>query len=376
MRRLLLVALCAPLLLAGCIEPPLYLPGEENFALDVSLALDTVVDADYATGWIYGWDDADVAAWGPLVIHPVPSRYDVRRYDADSTGWHTASSTTVEDTLFRSYVAPGWHDLTVWSGITSRDGTQVLVVNESDRAVTATSTVVSGTDSRARLHTGDSLASQAQRNSPEMFYAGCRDSIYTSDDVADYDTFDAAHNVWLKRVRVDLRPRVYTYLVQVILHNNDGRVTGCTGSTELSGMASTVDVVTGRTGHTPCLVSFPSRMKAGVTDTAGRRVDVVGGRLNTFGLCDMEPYTPGAGHVYGGAATGNTLLFELVFSNEGTKILAADVTEQVRRACYGGVITVEVDVGGIAPPDDPNGHGGAFEPYVHGYEEISHEFTF
>lgn len=359
MRNCLLM-LSMLLLVTGCIEPPLYLPDDGVFAMDVDLETDTVVETGY-----------------PQVGYPVPATYEVRRRYAGNGSWTVREAFTTDTTHFRRYVDSGYHGLTVWSNIVSADGTQVLVVNEEGTAVTATSSVVSGTG-QTRMRSADSLASQSQRNAPEMFYAARADSIFMPENVDGYDFHDIAADVWVKRAHMLLRPRVYVYLVRIMLRNNDGRIVGCTGRTELSGMASSVDVSGGNTGNTPCLVSFPSRFNYGVADSTGDVADMISGRINTFGLCSMQGYTPGAGHVYKGEATGNRnfLLFEPVFSNGASKILSVDVTDEVRAWCYGGIITVVVDVSSIDIPDDSQGSGGTFEPYVHGYDNISKEFTF
>ena len=98
--------------------------------------------------------------------------------------------------------------------------------------------------------------------------------------------FDAERNVYFKQLNMVLQPLTYIYLTQVILHNNNGRVKSVDGSANLSGMARSVVINTGRAGSDPVTVYY-NVLKKDNCDMKGERVDIIGGRLVTFGMCNQ-----------------------------------------------------------------------------------------
>ena len=276
-------------LLTGCIAPPLHLPDGVP-QVETEIKIDWQVDIDWHNKKIYGWLFDDTITLEDLLAYPDPSNYEVRRYYLGNTpnGPHTSAGLdafTVFGKRFKRSYQYGFYDLLIWSNIDSEDETQVLVVDDSDLdAVTATTTVT-----RGMLRAEGDQKVTALYNQPEIFYAGYPRNVEISDNPSDYDYFDEEAQVWVKRSSATLFPRVYIYLVQVVLYNNDGRITGTTGETAISGFASGTNVNTGHTNNKPCQVYFDTAMRRNVS-VEGRMADVAAGRLTTFGLCDKESF--------------------------------------------------------------------------------------
>lgn len=374
---LLLVSLLG--LNTSCIEPPLHLPGEDVMAKlpEVEVDLDVIwgTDTTWKQRWYYGWDDNDRKISGDL-SYVMPSNYEVRRYwlgEQPKTS-HTKDGMdgfTVFENSFRRTFQYGYYDLLVWSNIDSEDGTQVLLVDENDIDSVKASTTVS----RGMIRSKSDESVVGLYNRPEIFYSAYEQNLYISRNTADYDYYDEQQNVWVKQLKTTLRPLVYIYLVQVILRNNDGRVKGITGDAALSAMASTTNVNTGHTGNKPCMVYFPMRMKNGI-DVNGSTVDIVGGKLTTFGLCDMAGWQTKASPLYAGSRTDvdNRLYLTLQFSNGTEKTYDYIVTDQCRQQCHGGVITIDIDCSQLTPPTpEDQGDGNIFVPTVEDYKHVDYD---
>ena len=146
---------------------------------------------------------------------------------------------------------------------------------------------------------------------------------------------------------------------------------GVNGNAALSSMASSTNVNTGHTGNSPAVVYFNTRMKKDLT-VQGRRSDVIGGKLTTFGLCDNEPYTR-AGSRYGGSRANlkNHLYFDLIWNNNAISTYEFDVTEQCLSKAHGGILTVWIDCAQLTPPDPgQSGTGSLFIPTLEDYDEV------
>lgn len=363
-------------MITSCIEPKLKLPAEEVI-VDMPIVItdmDVVwsIETDWKTEWHYGWDLTDEATWGPI-DYPTPSSFEVRRYYLGEAagGAHRKDATdgfVVTGSTFRRTYQFGYYDLLLWSNIDSESGTQVVIVDDSSvDEVTASTTIT-----RGMTRVDDEDAVTALFNQPEIFYSAYPQDIYISRNFEDYDYFNEEEGVWVKRINTTLNPLVYIYLVQVVLHHNDGRIIGCTGDAALSALASGTSVNTGHTNNKPCVVYFGMRTKL-QQQVAGETVDLIGGKLTTFGLCDMEGWTTDTRSEYQGSRgeLPNYLLFTLKFSNGTEKTYKYLVTEQLQKQCHGGVITLHIDANDIPTPqpEDP-GEGNLFVPTVEDYDKV------
>lgn len=383
-----IIAACS-LLLTSCIDPPLHLAGQQLLAeipqvqTDLSVVWD--IETDWTVEWYYGWEMEDIVRWG-AIGYSTPKSYQVRRYfkGESQASYHPEVDPpfSINGNSFRRYFSFGYYDILIWSDIDSPDGTQVLVINESPNSVTATTTGVRGLSrSVSKLignaeETDNETSVIGMKNQPELFYAAYPENVYISRSLDDY-VYDPTENIYIKKIETQLRPLVYIYLVQIVLLNNDGRIKGINGNSAISSMASGTDLYTGHTNNIPSVIYFDTHLKRNQT-VDGQLCDIIGGKLTTFGLCDMEPYTR-SGSRYTGSRNelNNYLFFDLLFSNGGVKTYSYDVTEQCQSQAHGGVITVYIDCNQLIPPDNSaEGEGSLFVPSVEDYEEVYWEIPF
>lgn len=363
----------------ACIEPDLKLPAQ-NLIIDVPQVVTDMeivwnIDVDWNTKWHYGWDVVDEQLWGELG-YPTPSNFEVRRYFLGDTpgGKHTSvDAFTIYKTSFRKTYEFGYYDMLIWSNIDSKDQSQTVVIDESDlNNVTASTTVTRGiTLSRSP----DEQYVNALFNQPEIFYSAYPRDIHISRNKEDYDHFDEEQQSWVKYINCNLEPIVYIYLVQIVLHNNDGRVKGINGNCALSALASGTSVNTGRTNNIPCIVYFNTRLKQNQV-IEGETVDIIGGKLTTYGLCDMEGFRIDTRAQYQGTRTDlpNYLYFELNMSKGSVKAIRTDVTEQCREQCHGGIITIDIDCSTLENPEGGGDSSGSlFLPSLEDYEEVNYD---
>ena len=376
------VAIC---MADSCIEPPLHLPGQgldmllPKIETQLSIIWDNNISLD--ENWYYGWDEKDDSIWGNIG-YTTPSSYEVHRYykGENPTPIHLNDDAfSIRTNRFRRYFLFGYYDMLFYSDIDSKDGTQVVVMNETIDSVTATTTGTRGLSrsilSRTRGSDADTTGALGLLNQPEIFYGAYPENIYISSDLNDYE-YDPVEDIYIKRIETKLRPLVYIYLVQFVLYNNeDGRIKGVNGNAAFSSMASSTNVNTGHTGNKPAVVYFNTRMKKDLM-VKGRKSDVIGAKLTTFGLCDNEPYTR-AGAMYDGTRTSlkNYLYFDLIWNNNGIMTYEFDVTDQCRSQAHGGILTVWIDCSQLTPPDPgPANTGSLFIPTVEDYDEVYWEF--
>ena len=364
----------------SCIEPPLKLPAEEVMVdMPIVVAdLEVVwnINVDWQAQWHYGWDEEDTRLWGDL-SYPMPTSFEVRRYflGPEPGVPHTqVDPFPIYTNSFRRTYEFGYYDMLIWSHIDSKTQTQVVTINESDLDNVYASTTVTRAISINRDPQTDTKPT-ALYNQPEIFYSAYPQSIYISRNFEDYDYYNEDERVWVKHINCTLNPLVYIYLVQIIvLNNEDGRVQGISGDCAISSMASGTNVNTAHTLNSACYVYFNTRMKKGLTAN-GKRADIIGGKLTTYGLCDMEGYYANNRAVYQGSRGDlhNELIFDLNMSGGSIQTVHADVTDQCQSQCHGGVITVYLDAKTIDNPTSETGQGSLFHPTVEDYDELEYD---
>ena len=378
--------------MTSCIEPPLKLPAEEVIVDMPTVITDIEVvwnlDIDWQTSWHYGWDAEDERLWGNIE-YPIPTNYEVRRYylgDVPSVPHTNVEGFTIYSNRFRRSYQFGYYDLLLWSNIDSDDGTQVVTIDETNinevkaattatRGLTRFPNSVAPDDGDASDEETRSKAVTGLYNQPEIFYSTFPRDIFISRNKEDYDYYDEEEKCWVKQINCELTPLVYIYLVQVILVNNNGVVTGTSGNASMSAFTASTNVNTGHTYDNPAMVYFNTRYKPDMT-YEGRPADIIGGKLTTYGLCDMESYIDSPDHIYNGSRTDlpNYLLVDLQFSNGAEKTMQFDVTDQCREQAHGGIITVVIDCGTIEVPDKPeSGSGSLFVPTIDDYDEVIYD---
>lgn len=377
-RRSLIATL--PLLLTACSpEPELHLFEAEPTNTRIvfaELELDTYWDYELEVGvryewrneWYYGWDEEDERIWGDIG-YTMPNVFNIRRYFTGSTPYapHTrVIQNTIEGNTFQGEFNYGFWDMLVFNDIKLRDGVQSLNFDE-------TTTLDSIT-----VYTNQSMVKSryyAQRYThafyePEELFSAYEQAIEITRSHEGFE-FDAARNVWVKRLNMVLRPITYIYLTQVIVHHNNGKIVGVEGSGTVSGFARSSVLNSGRSNNDPISVTHQTRWKKDCIMN-GEKVDIAGGRLLTFGIC---------GHPCGRLSSKNEVHdqeqhymdLKLLFNNGLDSTFVFDVTQQVRDRYKGGVLTVELDMDTISIPTRSGGSG--FDAVVKEYEEETHEIS-
>ena len=384
MRKLLLLFATLTVLMVSCErQPPLHLydSAEVDFTLplidlqldvywnyDLNYELTYDVKYDWRSEWYYGWDDNDRAVFGELG-YTEPDEFNLRRYytgDIPNGPRLSVRADKVYGKTFSGRYEWGYWDLLVWNEISTIDGVQSLRIDEDANY----DSVVASTGPSMMLSRYQAPRYTRSFYEPEVLFGAQSLAEAITSDLKGF-TFDAERNVYFKQLNMVLQPLTYIYLTQVILHNNNGRVKSVDGSANLSGMARSVVINTGRAGSDPVTVYYNVLMKKGC-DMKGESVDIVGGRLVTFGMCnqihsqirDVSQVTDKESHY---------MDVKVQFNNGMDSTLVFDVTDQVRRRYRGGVITVELDMDTVPIPTRSGGSG--FDAVVKDFEDGgTHEF--
>ena len=338
------------------------------------------VEYDWQNEWLYGWDETDNELFGPLG-YPEPTDFNIRRYFTNDVqfGQHTApyKHYITGKTLSAQYDFGFW-DILAWNEIHTSDGVQSVRIDE-----TATYDYVTA-------YTGQTMMA-ARYNAPrytrafyqpEALFAGYESGIGINRNFDGF-TFDEDRKIWVRKLNMTLQPVTYIYLPQIILHNNnrDHRiVTAIDGNANLSGMSRSVNLNTGVTGPDAITVNFNMRMKFDRNGRSNDKVDIIGGKVLTFGIINLNPhklntraYAESMQKVMAADKNNRHYLdVKMQFYNGKDSTLVFDVTNQVRRLFRGGVITVELDMDTVPIPQRSGGSG--FDAVVKDYEEKQWEF--
>ena len=381
--RQVLCVLCVtiPMVLAlmSCErEPVLNLHHDNSLNFDfavIELSLDVYWDYnigfntsyDWRTDWYYGWDDEDNRIFGHLG-YVMPTAFDLRRYYMGETGQAHHTQVDAYYVKGHSYTGEfryGYWDLLAWNEIGQEVQSGVIDETSSLDSVAAST---NQTMNQVRYNPRYTHSF----NQPEELFAGYEQNLNIDKNLEGF-TYDSVRNVYVKQLNLQLEPRSYIYLTQIILHHNHGRVTGTSGISNLSGMARSTNLNTGVAGSDPVTVSYDVRMKRDVT-VKGEQVDIIGGRLVTFGLCGLNPNaisTRGNGQPTRANDRKRHLLdVDMQFNNGTDSTLVFDVTEQIARRFRGGVITIDLDMDTVPIPHRSG--GSAFDAVVDDYDEEIH----
>lgn len=380
MRKLIQLLFASASLLAMSCErqPPLHLydSAEADFRLPIiDLQLDVYwnyelsygIYYDWKAEWWYGWDETDRALLGELG-YTEPNEFNLRRYYTGDRRYGPHQSVhrdKVYGKTFSGRYEWGYWDLLVWNEVSTIDGVQSLYIDEP------------ATLDSVEASTGPSMQPsryQAPRYTrsfyqPELLFCAYDQGEAITEDLEGFN-YDAERNVYYKQLSMQLMPVTYIYLTQVILHNNKGRLDRIDGTANLSGMARSVVLNTGRAGQDPITVYYNVRKKDNCKKD-GELVDIIGGRLITFGMCNQTPnLIKNASEVTD--KESHYMDVKVYFNNGMDSTLVFNVTDQVRKRYRGGVITVELNMDTVPIPTRSGGSG--FDAVVEDYEEEMHEF--
>jgi len=364
--------------LAGCErQPELHLNYYENVVtnlpvvelrLDVFWNYNTEAEGlyDWRNEWYYGWDDDDKKLFGEIG-YTKPTSFQIRRYytgSAPYTAHNSVHSDIISGYVYSAAFDWGFWDLLAWNEVTTTDGVQSLRFDEQSTLEYVTA-YTGQTMSTARYQAPKYTRSFYQ---PEALFSAYTDGLEINKELDGFE-YDPERNVWVRQLDMALYPITYIYLTQVVLHHNNGRVTGVDGNANLSGMARSVNVNTAVAGTDPVTVHYYVRFKKNC-DMKGESVDIAGGRLMTFGMCNVngsratETVDDGIHHY---------MDVNMQFNNGMDSTFVFDVTDQVRKRYKGGVLTVELDVDTVKIPTRKGGSG--FDAVVKDFEDGgTHEF--
>ncbi|MBQ8466443.1 MAG: hypothetical protein IJ546_01960 [Prevotella sp.] len=377
--RAVWVLLLLLLTTAGCEREPqlhLYDSGDVEIQLPViDLDLEAYWDYsityglvyDWQAEWYYGWDQEDERLFGPIG-YVEPTVFNLRRYYTGgiTPAHHTqVLSNTVNGKTFRGKYNWGFWDILAWNDIEAVGGVQSLNFDETS----SLDSVVAYTN--MSMHASRYHAPRFTRSfyEPEALFSAYEEGVEINRNLEDFE-YDAERNVYVKKLNMTLHPITYIYLTQIILHHNN-KIISIDGTSNLSGMARSVNVNTGLAGNDAISVYYNMNMKKNC-DMDGETVDIIGGRLLTFGICNLNPNLVTRPEQVKDV-NRHYIDVNMKFRNSMDSTFVFDVTDQVRKRFKGGVITVELDMDTVKMPDTRN--GSAFDAVVKDYEDGgTHEF--
>ena len=390
---LIIIIMLALTSLTSCYrEPPLHLydwesPGIALPMVDINLDLYWDYAPDWRKEWYYGkhgeeggWDDEDRRIFGEL-NYVEPENFFVYRYFTGDEAYGKRLSKREAYISGRTFRAPydwGWWDILAWNDVKTIDGVQSLNYNEPASLDANITAFTNQTMYSSRYH-----APRYQNSfyEPEQLFAACERGIEIDQNLNGF-VYIEEENLWLKKLNMLLEPLTYIYLPQIILRHNINPVTNVrrirpeseeitqTYESNLSGMARTTTLNTGVAGTDAIAVSYKMRFKKDMTYDEGEIVDIVGGRLMTFGICGQN-----ANRISRADESNDTehhyIDVNMQFYNGMDSTFVFDVTDQVRKRYRGGVITIVLDMDTVPIPQRKGGSG--FDAVVKQFDEETHE---
>lgn len=376
-----LVMIFIATMVVGCHRKPLYLAQRGNMTAIIELDLDLLWGTSWKEQLQYPWEDAKHGVLGysePVNVRtiiyrledgarqsvPVDAHFGFRQEDKRV---NLATNETY-DLVFHS---DGEH-----AGVTS-----VIMQDYANGFGYETNiAVTNGGQKTVRSSTRQDY----EYNQPDQIFGTLVSDRYISDNPDDYIMRVDEDGVvsWVDTIQATLEPYTLIYLFQIIVINNrdmnDVPIIDRVDKVTITGMASSVDLNTRRTGTTLAAVSteygdvkeriadYPLTLPDGTRDTA----DIMAARIQTWGLPGIVPVVE---VTRGGVEDlASTYLFIYPTLGNGLSIepLQYDVTELMKERPGGGVITIVIDAEKEIPEDLiylPESDGG-FDATVNDWE--------
>ena len=346
-------------MLAGCYRKPLYLAQRGNMSIGtaaIELELDMLWGINWRDQLQYPWDDAIHGRLG----YTEPQNVRTIIYRLDEAG---ARQSVPVDMHF------DYHQKDKRVNLATNE-TYDLVIHSDGEHVGVTSVIMLDYTNGHGYETNIAITNGGQKtvrsasrqdyeyNQPDQIFGTLVSDRYVSDNPDDYIMMvDEDGTVsWVDTIQATLTPYTLIYVCQIIISNNrdmDGKpIIDHANKVTLTGMASSVDLNTRRTGTTLAAVStdyddvkerLADRLLTlpdGTKDTA----DIMAARLQTWGLPGIVPIvevTRGDGveeldstYVLIYPTLGNGLSIQPLYRN---------VTDQMKERPGGGVITLYID---------------------------------
>ena len=365
----------------SCVRQPdlhLYDAAEMDFDIPI-VDIDLEVLWDYEIGynitydwkaeWSYGWDAIDYDIFGNIG-YTQPKVFNMRRYYTHDIPYapHTSVLANVlYEPHFQGKFDWGYWDLLIWNEVSSPDGVVSIIFDERsslDSVTAYTNPSMHVSRYQAPRYTNSFYA-------PEALFSAYDEAIEINEDLEGF-VYDPVRDIYVKKLDMTMKPITYIYLTQIILHNNRGRITSADGNSNLSGMARSTNLNTGVAGEDAITIYFNTRLKKDLplipynpetasdpgasADPSAERVDIVGGRVLTFGIPNVAAnLIKNVKDVHD--KYNHYMDVTMQFSNGMDSTFVFDVTQQVRERYKGGVITIELDVDTVPIPKRSGGSG-------------------
>lgn len=373
--RKLIALSCLLMLVWSCsVEPPLHLRRPANLEVDLSttVELDVMWQIDWEALWEYRWD---TSVLGPLG-YAEPTGMRLHTYALDEAYEPVShQSYNFAGREGRMQVFVGYYNFLFHNN----DSEAIQFTSENELAdIFAYTRVISSKGLLASdivLTLSQKAATKADGEydpshdpvilQPDGLFSLFSPEVWISDNLEDYEYIDG-HYVY--RVKGALQPSTFIYLIQMRLHNNNGRVVGSAGGAAITGMADRIDITNRRTSDKTVSVLMDVMINPAADP------DLMGSRVVTFGIPGCDPYDPAS--VAAAPDVPHYLVLNVSYYNGTYRNIRIDITDKVRALPTGGVIDLELDVNDFPPPEDPpQPGGGGFEALVSGWEEEEAGYT-
>lgn len=329
-----------PLLMgfASCADmhdPLLHTAGkvEVKPEIEQNVKIDMLWQTDWQSKWQVDWDTSTKGELG----YTKPETYHYSYYDAE-TGKLVGQRETASESS-RLDLGYGKYKLFTYT----KDYENLRVTTSEDNQTVTASAIP---DNYSELP--DSLAKKLTvYEMPDEIFSMYGD-VTISGNLDDY-VYVPEENIYLLKVNAELEPRVFIYLIQVELVNNKGRIKSCTTFT-VSGLAKSVDLMTGQTGTESVAHQFSSvyqeletQSPANTRAVSSEADALIGGRFTTFGRPS-------------GSEESNMCYLVVKYNNGARACIPFDITEQIKNLPKGGVLNLQIDVDKVKV--DTSGSGG------------------
>ena len=363
-----IIALVSLTVLCACqIDPPLHLRrvAEASVELKMEMNADIMWQVDWKAEWTFSWDVSALGVLGyskptAMRMHVFPLGSDKKRHSHQVNNFHGTES--------KVQVFAGVHDL-LYHNI----GSEVNLFRSADELADIhayTRVISNGLQSSQPIQSEEQktggtkaddieIVEEAVAYAPDELFSLYEPAYFITDNLDDYDYVDGHY---ILRIKGELMPRTFIYLIQIALKNNNTRIIGSMGGAAITGLAEGVDLMTGITHTQTVSVPFDVYMD--------KEEDLFGARMLTFGIPGCNPYDSTSV-----AAVHNKhyLVLNVNYNNGRYKNVRIDITDKIHELPTGGVITITIDVDDFPPstddPPSPGSEEGGFSALIGDWEE-------
>lgn len=340
-------------------DPLLHMAGKVEIRPEVeqNVKIDMLWQTDWQSKWQVDWDTSLKGELG----YTKPETFHYNYYSAESGKLVGQRDVASESTRLNL----GYGDYKLFTYTKDYEN---LRVNTSDDYHIVTATTIP--DNYSELP--DSLTKKLTvYEMPDEIFSMYAD-VTISDKLEDY-VYVPEENIYLLRINAELEPRVFIYLLQVELLNNKGRIKS-SGIFTVSGLAKSVDLMTGQTGTESVAHQFSSvyqeldkqdsggqassKQASSPTRALSSEADaLIGGRFTTFGRpTDSDE--------------ANMCYLAVKYKSGARVCIPFDITDQIKGLPKGGVINLQIDLDQVKVD---TGGGGGWNINVGGWDESQTE---